>query len=231
MKYTNENLQAGYTKLSEQIKPVFSSTAGYQNAKDYLWGLLSPAQRKNGWQLAETLGKQAPYSIQQMLYRGRFSADALRDVLRGYVSENLGEEEGVLVVDETGFLKQGKKSCGVKRQYSGTAGRVQNCQVGVFLTYAGSKGHAILDRRLYLPAEWCEDEQRRKGAGVPESVVFQTKPVMALEMIQQATGVKHLPVRDDRHTRRDRCLAAGFSCSALACAALCRALLLYFLVE
>jgi len=107
---------------------------------------------------------------------------------REYVSEKLGEECGVLVVDETGFLKQGRKSCGVKRQYSGTAGRIENCQIGVFLTYASPKGHCPIDRRLYLPEEWVNDEQRCKSAGVPENVKFQTKPQMALEMIQQATA-------------------------------------------
>jgi SRSO17 transposase len=157
-------------------------------AQNYIKGLLGTAERKNGWQLAEYLGEKTPYSIQQFLYRGRFSADAIRDITRDYVGEKLGEEDGVLVVDETGFLKQGKKSCGVKRQYSGTAGRIENCQIGVFLTYASNKGHAPIDRRLYMPEEWIDDEQRRKEAGVPESLAFQTKPRMALEMIQAASA-------------------------------------------
>jgi SRSO17 transposase len=116
-----------------------------------------------------------------------------------YVSDKLGEEDGVLVVDETGFLKQGKKSCGVKRQYSGTAGRIENCQIGVFLTYASGKGHTLLDRRLYIPEDWMKDNERRKGAGIPEELSFQTKPQMALEMIQKATelGVPYAWVTGD----------------------------------
>jgi SRSO17 transposase len=149
---------------------------------------MSTTERKNGWQLSEYLGYSTPYAIQQFLYRGRFNPDSLRDVSRDYISEKLGEPDGTLVVDETGFLKQGKKSCGVKRQYSGTAGRIENCQIGVFLTYACSKGHSPIDRRLYLPEEWTEDQERRKGAGIPETTEFQTKPQMALEMIQSATS-------------------------------------------
>jgi SRSO17 transposase len=123
----------------------------------------------------------------------------LRDDLRSYVSEKLGEPDGILVPDETGFLKKGKKSCGVQRQYSGTAGRVENCQIGVFLTYASSKGHAPIDRRLYLPKDWCENQERRREAGVPDEVTFQTKPQMALEMIQAATeaGVPYTWVTGD----------------------------------
>lgn len=178
--------------LLERMGPVYRGKGGREQARGYVLGLMSPIERKNGWQMAEGLGKKTPYAIQQFLYRGRWSADELRDVLRRYVSERIGEPDGVLVVDETGFLKQGKKSCGVMRQYSGTAGRVENCQVGVFLTYAGAKGYTMLDRRLYLPKEWAEDGGRRKAAGVPEGVVFQTKPQMALEMIQ-AAGEAEVP--------------------------------------
>ncbi len=186
-------------ELMVRIGKVFASEAGFQTAKKYLEGLLSPVERKNGWQLAEVLGEETPYSLQQFLYRGRFSADKLRDELREYVNDKLGEEDGTLVVDETGFLKQGKMSCGVKRQYSGTAGRVENCQIGVFLTYAGSKGHAPIDRRLYIPQDWHEDSPRCRKAGVPETVKFQTKPQMALEMIQEATaaGVSYRWVTGD----------------------------------
>jgi SRSO17 transposase len=138
--------------------------------------------------MAEYLGETTPYSIQQFIYRGRFNADDLRNELREYVNENIGEENGIIVIDETGFLKQGKKSCGVQRQYSGTAGRIENCQIGVFLTYAGSKGHCIIDRRLYMPKEWMNDPDRCRKANVPESVEFITKPQIALEMIQEATA-------------------------------------------
>ncbi len=145
------------------------------------------------------MGESTPYAIQQFIYRGQFSADALRDELRDYVNEKLGDEDGVLVVDETGFLKQGKMSCGVKRQYSGTAGRIENSQIGGFLTYAGEKGHAPIDRRLYIPEDWFADEARCRKAGIPEGVQFQTKPRMALEMIQEATaaGVSYRWVTGD----------------------------------
>jgi SRSO17 transposase len=144
--------------------------------------------------MAEYLGERTPYSIQQFIYRGRYSANGLRDELRDYVKDELSEEDGVLVPDETGFLKQGRKSCGVMRQYSGTAGRIENCQIGVFMTYASSKGHTVIDRRLYIPKEWHEDKKRCKEAGIPETVKFQTKPEMALEMIQEAT-VAGVPYR------------------------------------
>jgi SRSO17 transposase len=147
---------------------------------------MSNADRKNGWQLAEQLGERTPYKIQQFLYRGVWDVDMVRDDLRGYVSNRLGEADGVLIVDDTGFLKQGKKSAGVKRQYSGTAGRVENCQIGVFLTYCGTKGYTVLDRGLYLPKEWVEDKARCREAGIPEDVSFRTKPEMALEMIKAA---------------------------------------------
>ena len=188
-----------YSGLMERIKGVFASLCGYETAQSYVRGLLGSAERKNGWQLAEYLGKTTPYAIQQFLHRGRYSADELRNIQREYVSEKLGEKDGVLVVDETGFLKQGKKSCGVKRQYSDTAGRIENCQIGVFLTYASTNGHCPIDRRLYLPEEWINDEQRREAAGVPEAVEFQTKPQMALEMIQQAAaaGVAYTWVTGD----------------------------------
>jgi len=180
--YTNE-----FNKLMLRFANIFPSEPGYQKMQKYLGGLLGNAERKNGWQVAEYIGDFTPYSIQQFLYRGRFKADGLRDELRNYVSENLGEEDGVLVIDETGFLKQGKHSCGVKRQYSGTAGKVENCQIGTFLTYAGSRGHAIIDRRLYLPKEWTDDQERCENAGVPNDVKFETKPESALKMIKDAT--------------------------------------------
>lgn len=173
-------------ELEKRMEPVYRGKGGREQAREYVLGLMSPIERKNGWQLSEGLGRSTPYAIQQFLYRGRWSADVLRDTLRTYVIERMGEPDGVLVVDETGFLKQGKKSCGVMRQYSGTAGRVENCQIGVFLTYASSKGFTMLDRRLYLPKEWAEDAVRRKAAGVPEEVAFQTKPQMALTMLQEA---------------------------------------------
>ena len=142
-----------YLEMMNGIAKVFPSKPSFANAKKYMRGLLSPIERKNGWQMAEAVGESTPYALQQFLYRGQYSADELRDCLRNYVNEKLGDEEGVLVVDETGFLKQGKMSCGVKRQYSGTAGWIENCQIGVFLTYVSEKGHAPIDRRLYIPED------------------------------------------------------------------------------
>jgi SRSO17 transposase len=188
-------VEAEFNRMMNRLGNVFSSESGFRTCQKYIKGLLGPAERKNGWQISEALGETTPYEIQQFLYRGRFSADGIRDVLREYVSEEMGEEDGTLVVDETGFLKQGKQSCGVKRQYSGTAGRIENCQIGVFLTYAGTRGHSPIDRRLYMPEEWMKDDERRQKAGVPETAVFQTKPEMALAMIQEATTItllKHL---------------------------------------
>lgn len=188
MEIKKQEYEDEFNKLAMRLGKVFSNELGFRNMQKYLRGLMGTAERKNGWQMSEYLGETTPYSIQQFLYRGRFSADELRNELRSYVGESLGEEDGILVVDETGFLKQGKKSCGVKRQYSGTAGRVENCQIGVFLTYASKKGHSPVDRRLYMPKEWMDDQERCKEAGVSESVKFQTKPQMALEMIQDATN-------------------------------------------
>ena len=188
MELPGKELEQGFDELMGQIGHVFANESGFRMGRNYLRGLMSPIERKNGWQMAECLGSETPYALQQFLYRGRFSADALRDELRLYAGEKLGEPDGILVVDDTGFLKQGKKSCGVKRQYTGTAGKITNCQVGTFLTYASRKGHTPIDRRLYLPEEWCEDAARRRAAGVPDKVTFQTKPQMALEMIQEATA-------------------------------------------
>ena len=143
-------------------------------------------ERKNGWQLAEQAGDATPDGVQRLLYNYRWDADLVRDDLRDYVVEHLGDAGGVLVVDETGFLKKGGKSVGVQRQYSGTAGRIENCQVGVFLTYAGAKGRTLLDRELYLPQIWAQDRERREEAGVPDNVAFRTKPQLAQLMLERA---------------------------------------------
>jgi SRSO17 transposase len=199
MEQENNEYEEKFTELTGRIGKEFSNELGFQNMRKYLRGLLGSSERKNGWQLSEYLGESTPYSIQQFIYRGRYSADGLRDELRNYIVDELGAEEGLLVADETGFLKQGKKSCGVMRQYSGTAGRVANCQIGVFMTYSSPKGHSLIDRRLYIPKEWLEDRQRRKEAGIPETAEFRTKPQMALEMIQEATvsGVPYKWVTGD----------------------------------
>jgi len=181
-----ERWEAELDQLVERIGPYFARPETRRRALTYLQGLLSPVERKNGWQLAEASGHTTPYGVQHLLGRAVWDVEAVRDELRAYVVEHLGNPDGVLVVDETGFLKKGAKSVGVKRQYSGTAGRIENCQIGVFLTYASGQGHAFLDRELYLPEEWAEDAERRAAAGVPEAVQFQTKPQIARRMLARA---------------------------------------------
>ena len=172
--------------LDARLAPHFARTEVRDRARDYLRGLLSGAERKNGWQLAEEVGNATPFGLQHLLGRARWDADAVRDELRSYVREQLADEEAVLIVDETGFLKKGTQSVGVKRQYSGTAGRIENGQVGVFLAYATAQGRAFLDRELYLPAEWADDPVRRERAGVPPAITFQTKPDLAQAMLERA---------------------------------------------
>ncbi len=159
-----------------------------RRAVGYVRGLLGDAERKNGWQLAEALGDATPDGVQHLLARADWDADAVRDDLIGYVAEALGVPDGVLVVDETGFLKKGAKSCGVARQYTGTAGRIENAQVGVFLAYAGPKGHALIDRALYLPKEWTDDPARCRAAGVPAGTSFATKLTLARGMVERAAA-------------------------------------------
>jgi SRSO17 transposase len=172
--------------LTHRIGKHFTRSDARQQAKNYLQGLLSPVERKNGWQLAEYLGHANPYRVQHLLDRAVWDAEAVRADLVRYVVENLGDPGGVLIIDESGFLKKGDKSVGVKRQYSGTAGRVENCQVGVFLAYATPTGHTFLDRALYLPEEWANDPVRREQAKVPDAVCFATKPHLAQQMLSRA---------------------------------------------
>jgi SRSO17 transposase len=166
----------------------FCRDAGVRRALSYLRGLLAPLERKNGWQLAEAAGDVSPAAMQDFLTRTRWDAEAVRDDLQDYVVEHLGDERAVLVLDETGFVKKGTKSVGVKRQYSGTAGRIENCQVAVFLGYASHRGRALIDRALYLPEEWAADEERRWRAGVPEDVSFATKPKLGRAMLERAVA-------------------------------------------
>src|SRR5690348_9450987 len=154
----------GLEALVEQIAPRFRRIEARRRVRAYLQGLLAPVERKNGWQLAEHAGDRTPDAVQDFLARVRWDADQVRDDLRGYVVAHLGDADGVLVLDETGFVKKGTKSVGVQRQYSGTAGRIENCQIGVFLGYAGRHGHALIDRALYLPAGWAG---RGTGAAAP----------------------------------------------------------------
>lgn len=172
--------------LHQRIAGRFARSEQRERVLAYLKGLMSPVERKNGWQLAEYAGESTPDGMQRLLSTAKWNADEIREDLRDDVMEHLGEPEAVLVVDETGFLKKGIKSVGVKRQYSGTAGRIENCQIGVFLAYASPKGYTFLDRELYLPKEWASDAERRKEAGVPEAVTFATKPQLAQVMLQRA---------------------------------------------
>jgi SRSO17 transposase len=185
--------------VGERIGRHFARSEPRRRAVGYVRGLLSDTQRKNGWQLAEYLGDATPDGVQHLLARADWDADAVRDDLTRYVSESLGDPTGVLVVDETGFLKKGTKSCGVARQYTGTAGRIENAQVGVFLAYATAKGHAFLDRALYLPKEWTDDRERCATAGVPEAEAFATKPQLAERMVKRAlrAGVRAAWVTGD----------------------------------
>ena len=157
-----------------------------QRAQVYLELLLANVPRKNGWQLAEHAGDATPKNIQHFLGRARWDADEVRDDLQQYVVKHLAQKNGVLIIDETGFLKKGTKSAGVGRQYSGTAGRIENCQIGVFLAYRSSRGHALIDRELYLPKVWCDDRGRCDEARIPETKEFATKPALARQMLKRA---------------------------------------------
>lgn len=172
--------------LAERIAPRFRRVEARRCARSYLSGLLAPLERKNGWHLAEAAGDASPDRVQDFLSRMHWDADEVRDDLRAYVVEHLGEADAVLVVDETGFVKKGEHSVGVQRQYSGTAGRIENCQIGVFLGYASRHGHALIDRALYLPRTWAEDGERRRIARVPEDVVFATKPKLGVALLERA---------------------------------------------
>jgi SRSO17 transposase len=178
------------SELHARLGELFGRSEPRRQAGLYLEGLLSAVERKNGWQLAEHLGDARPWRTQRLLSHVQWDEAAARDLCRAYAAETLADREAVLIVDETGFLKKGTKSAGVARQYSGTAGRIENCQIGVFLAYASGNGHALIDRELYLPKEWAEDLARRKAAGIPEEVAFATKPELARRMIARAIAAE-----------------------------------------
>jgi SRSO17 transposase len=173
------------TNVERRIGARFPRWDARCRAGAYLRGLLSPVERKNGWQLAEVNGDETPYGVQHLLGRAVWDADAVRNDLWAYGIEHLGDPHGGVVIDETGFLKKGRHSVGVARQYSGTAGRVENCQIGVFLAYASACGHALLDRELYLPKEWAQDRERCTRAGIPPERTFATKPELARRMLER----------------------------------------------
>ena len=181
-----EGWARGLDELAGRLAPRFGRAEPRRRVLAYLRGLLAPVERKNGWQLAEAAGEATPDGMQDFLSRVRWDPDAVRDDLRAYVVEHLGDPDAVLVLDETGFVKKGTKSAGVQRQYSGTAGRVENCQVGVFLGYASRHGRALIDRALYLPDGWARDASRRAEAGVPGGITFTTKPKLGRAMLERA---------------------------------------------
>src|SRR6187200_330094 len=169
-----------------RIRPLFQQERMAASAGLFLDALLGPERRKTGWMRAETAGDPGPWRQQALLGRATWDADALRDVVRDYTLETLAEPDAVLVVDETGFLKQGKASCGVARQYTGSAGKITNCQIGVFAAYVSDRGHAFIDRALYLPQDWTDDPARLSAAHVPPGTAFATKPQLAARMIDRA---------------------------------------------
>jgi SRSO17 transposase len=173
-------------ELVGRIGPHFRRAEVRKRVGRYLQGLLAAVERKNGWQMAEELGEANAHGVQRLLEEADWDEEAVRDELRTYVLEQLGEPAGILVVDETGFIKKGKKSAGVARQYSGTAGRRENSQVGVFLLYASSKGAAFIDRALYLPEEWTADRVWCRESGIPDEVEFATKGELAQQMLTRA---------------------------------------------
>jgi SRSO17 transposase len=172
-------------ELKSFVGPAFRRVEQRRTADAFLDGLLSGVERKTGWMLSEEAGFDKPYRVQSLLGRSSWSADALCERVRRYAIDTLSAPDGVLVVDETGFLKKGKHSVGVSRQYSGTAGRIENCQIGVFAAYASRWGHALIDRQLYLPKVWAQDPDRRAKAHILQDVEFATKPQMARAMVSR----------------------------------------------
>jgi SRSO17 transposase len=176
--------------VKARIRPLYSQERVAASAGQFLDGLLGSEPRKTGWMRAEAAGDPGPWRQQAIVGRGHWDADALRDIVREYALETLSDPDAVLVIDETGFLKQGKASCGVARQYTGSAGKITNCQIGVFTAYVSRHGHAFIDRALYLPREWTDDPKRLKGSHVPDGIGFATKPQMARKMIARAIAAK-----------------------------------------
>jgi SRSO17 transposase len=185
---------AGWRVLFDELMSLVAGRFGRAEprraAREFVAGLLSPVERKNCWWLAERAGHGDPQAMQRLLRTAVWDAEAVRDDVRGFVAGQLGDAAGVLIPDETGFLKKGTGSVGVQRQYSGTAGRIENCQVGVFLSYASPRGRALIDRRVYLPRSWADGPQRCAAAGVPADTQFATKPELALDMITDAVAAK-----------------------------------------
>jgi SRSO17 transposase len=173
-------------RLHEQIAGRFTRSEPRARVREYVSGLVAGLERKNGWTLAERAGDVSPDGMQRLLRRADWDVDGVRDDVRDYVIEHLGDRQGVLIGDETGFLKKGRRSAGVQRQYSGTAGRTENCQIGTFLAYASQHGHALIDRELYVPESWTSDRDRCRAADIPDEVEFATKPRQMIAMLARA---------------------------------------------
>lgn len=173
-------------RLHGRIAGRFGRSEPRARVREYVSGLVAGLERKNGWTLAEHAGETGPDGMQRLLRRADWDVDGVRDDVRDYVVEHLGDDAGVLIVDDTGFVKKGTGSAGVQRQYSGTAGRTENCQIGTFLAYASDRGHALIDRELYLPVSWTDDRGRCRAAGIGDEVEFATKPRQAMAMIGRA---------------------------------------------
>jgi len=171
--------------VKARMRTLFTQERVWASAGAFLDGLLGDERRKTGWMRAEAAGDPGPWRQQAILGRGRWEADSLRDIVRGYALETFADDDAVLVIDETGFLKQGKASCGVGRQYTGSAGKITNCQIGVFACYVSRHGHAFIDRALYLPKAWTDDPARMQAAHVPEKTAFATKPALTVGMIER----------------------------------------------
>ncbi|BEK87843.1 IS701 family transposase [Nocardia seriolae] len=202
-----DRVVAELDSLMSRIGGRFARSEPRERVREYVSGLLAGLERKNGWTLAERAGETGPQGMQRLLRAADWDVEAVRDDVRDYVVERLGDPEAVLAGDETGFLKKGVKSAGVQRQYSGTAGRTENCQIGVFLAYASTHGHALLDRELYVPQSWTSDRERCREAGIPDEVAFATKPRQMIAMLERAVAAK-VPFR--WFTADEACGQAGY---------------------
>lgn len=185
-----DRLVAELDSLMARVGSRFCRSEPRARAREYVSGLVAGLERKNGWTLAERAGEVCPDGMQRLLRKADWDIGGVRDDVRDFVIEHLGDREGVLIADETGFLKKGIRSAGVQRQYSGTAGRTENCQLGVFLAYASARGHALIDRELYIPESWIGDRDRCRAAGIPDSVEFATKPRQVITMLERVVAAK-----------------------------------------
>lgn len=186
LRVDHERWRAGLDALIDTISPRFARCEAARNAGAFILSVLSALETKNCWTIPEMSGHTSPDKLQHLLSRAKWDADDVREDVQRVVLDGLGSERAVLVVDETGDLKKGTRTVGVQRQYTGTAGRIENAQVAVYLTYATTRGHALIDRALYMPRSWIDDPARRLDAGVPDDLTFATKPALAAELIERA---------------------------------------------